>query len=211
MLTTPGAASGTVAFMSPEQVRGEELDARTDLFSFGLVLYEMTTGRPAFPGNTSGVIAEAILNRAPIPLEQLNPELPPKLEEIVNKAIEKNRKLRYQHAADIRTDLQRLKRDIEAGGTADFLMRESLTLRPRKARWIAVATSAAVLAALAVSSVYFWRTHHPSKLTEKDTIVLADFKNTTGDPVFDETLKQGLRVQLEQSPFLNILSDQKAS
>ena len=211
MLTTPGAAIGTVAFMSPEQVRGEELDARTDLFSFGLVLYEMTTGRPAFPGNTSGVIAEAILNRAPIPLEQLNPELPPKLEEIVNKAIEKNRKLRYQHAADIRTDLQGLKRDIEAGGTADSLMRESLTLRPRKARWIAVATSAAVLAALAVSSVYFWRTHHPSKLTEKDTIVLADFKNTTGDPVFDETLKQGLRVQLEQSPFLNILSDQKVS
>jgi serine/threonine protein kinase len=115
LLTTPGAAIGTVAYMSPEQVRGEELDARTDLFSFGLVLYEMATGRPAFPGNTSGVITEAILNRAPIPLERLNPELPPKLEEIVNKAIEKDRKLRYQHAADIRTDLQRLKRDTESG------------------------------------------------------------------------------------------------
>jgi serine/threonine protein kinase len=115
LLTSPGAAIGTVAFMSPEQVRGEVLDARTDLFSFGLVLYEMATGRPAFPGNTSGVITEAILNRAPIPLERLNPGLPPKLEEIVNKAIEKDRKLRYQHAADIRTDLQRLKRDTDSG------------------------------------------------------------------------------------------------
>jgi len=115
LLTTPGAVVGTVAYMSPEQVRGEELDARTDLFSFGLVFYEMATGQPAFPGNTSGVITEAILNRAPVPLERLNPELPPRLEEIVNKAIEKDRKLRYQHAADIRTDLQRLKRDTESG------------------------------------------------------------------------------------------------
>jgi serine/threonine protein kinase/Tol biopolymer transport system component len=115
LLTTPGSAIGTVAFMSPEQVRGEELDARTDLFSFGLVLYEMAAGRPAFPGNTSGVITEAILNRAPLPLEQLNPELPPKLEEIINKAIEKDRNLRYQHASDIRTDLQRLKRDSTSG------------------------------------------------------------------------------------------------
>ena len=117
LLTTPGAAIGTVAFMSPEQVRGEELDARTDLFSFGLVLYEMATGRLGFPGATSGVIAEAILNRAPLPLEQLNPNLPPKLPEIVNKAIEKDRKLRYQHASDIRTDLQRLKRDSTSGSS----------------------------------------------------------------------------------------------
>ena len=115
LLTSPGAAVGTVAFMSPEQVRGEELDARSDLFSFGSVLYEMATGRPAFPGNTSGVITEAILNRVPLPLDQLNSQLPPKLEEIVNKAIEKDRKLRYQHASDIRTDLQRLKRDSTSG------------------------------------------------------------------------------------------------
>jgi serine/threonine protein kinase/Tol biopolymer transport system component len=115
LLTSPGAAVGTVAFMSPEQVRGEELDARTDLFSFGLVLYEMVAGRPAFTGNTSGVITEAILNRAPVPLEQLNPAVPPKLAEIVSKAIEKDRKLRYQHASDIRTDLQRLKRDSTSG------------------------------------------------------------------------------------------------
>jgi serine/threonine protein kinase len=118
LLTTPGAAVGTVAFMSPEQVRGEELDARSDLFSFGLVLYEMAAGRPAFPGNTSGVITEAILNRAPVPLTRFNPETPPKLGEIINKAIEKDRKLRYQHASDIRTDLQRLKRDTESGRLA---------------------------------------------------------------------------------------------
>jgi Tol biopolymer transport system component/serine/threonine protein kinase len=115
LLTTPGAALGTVAFMSPEQVRGEDLDARTDLFSFGLVLYEMAAGRPAFPGNTSGVITEAILNRAPAPLEQFNPQLPPRLGEIVNKAIEKDRKLRYQTASDLRADLQRLRRDSESG------------------------------------------------------------------------------------------------
>jgi serine/threonine protein kinase len=111
LLTTPGAALGTVAFMSPEQVRGEDLDSRTELFSFGLVLYEMATGRPAFPGNTSGVITEAILNRTPMPPAHLNPELASKLEEIINKALEKDRKLRYQHASDIRTDLQRLRRD----------------------------------------------------------------------------------------------------
>jgi eukaryotic-like serine/threonine-protein kinase len=115
LLTTPGAAVGTVAFMSPEQVRGEELDARSDLFSFGLVLYEMAAGRPAIPGNTSGVITEAILNRAPVPLARFNPEVPPKLEEIIGKAIEKDRRLRYQHASDFRTDLQRLKRDTGSG------------------------------------------------------------------------------------------------
>jgi eukaryotic-like serine/threonine-protein kinase len=116
LLTTPGAAVGTVAFMSPEQVRGEELDARSDLFSFGLVLYEMAAGRPAFPGNTSGVITEAILNRAPVPLARFNPEVPPKLEEIINKALEKDRKLRYQHASDLLTDLQRLRRDTGDSG-----------------------------------------------------------------------------------------------
>src|ERR1700686_320496 len=124
MLTTPGDAIGTVAFMSPEQVRGEELDARTDLFSFGLVLYEMATGRPAFPGNTSGIITDGILNRAPAPVARFNPEVPPKLEEIINKSIEKDRKLRYQHASDIRTDLTRLKRESDS---AHALARGSVT------------------------------------------------------------------------------------
>jgi serine/threonine protein kinase len=119
LLTSPGTAVGTIAYMSPEQARGEGLDARTDLFSFGAVLYEMATGRMAYPGNSAAVIHDAILNRAPAPLGKLNPELPPKLEEVIGKALEKERKLRYQNAADIRTDLQRLKRDTESGKTAE--------------------------------------------------------------------------------------------
>jgi eukaryotic-like serine/threonine-protein kinase len=111
LLTDPGTLMGTMAYMSPEQARGEELDARTDLFSFGAVLYEMTSGQMAFLGNTAAVIYEAILNREPVPLATLKPELPPKLDEIIGKALEKDRKLRYQSAADIRTDLLRLKRD----------------------------------------------------------------------------------------------------
>jgi serine/threonine protein kinase/tetratricopeptide (TPR) repeat protein len=206
LLTTPGAVIGTVAFMSPEQVRGEELDARTDLFSLGLVLYEMAAGRPAFPGNTSGVVIEAILNRAPVPLVRYNPEIPPKLEEIINKTLEKDRKLRYQHASDIRTDLQRLKRDRESA-TVPSNIDAPLLPQPRKAWWIGV-TTVGFLAALTVSGVYFSRSRHSSKLTERDTVVLGAFANTTGDPVFDETLRQGFSVELEQSPFLSLVSEE---
>jgi len=153
LLTTPGAAVGTVAFMSPEQVRGEDLDARTDLFSFGLVLYEMATGRPAFPGNTSGVITDGILNRSPVPLARLNPELPPKLEEIIGKATEKDCKLRYQHASDIRTDLHRLKRDKDSGraSAADPISFTAATPRStlRRNLWIPLAIGVAVVSAVA--------------------------------------------------------------
>jgi serine/threonine protein kinase/tetratricopeptide (TPR) repeat protein len=213
LLTTPGAAVGTVAYMSPEQVRGEELDARTDLFSFGLVLYEMAAGRPAFLGNTSGVITEAILNRAPTPLTRINPDLPPKLEEIINKALEKDCKLRYQHAFDLRTDLHRLKRDTDLARIAVTGTGTSLAPQSAKTRWIAAIVTIVVFAALAISGFYFrfWRSRESPKLTDKDTIVIADFANSTGEPIFDDTLKQALSVALRQSPFLNVLSDNRVS
>ena len=206
-LTRPGTLIGTLVYMSPEQVRGEEIDLRSDLFSFGLVLYEMATGRQAFTGNTSGVIADSILNRAPIPAGRVNPELPPKLEEIIAKALEKDRKLRYQNASDIRTDLQRLKRDSDSGRAAVAAQVESRPAR-KSIRWAAVAGATIVLSGLAVGGwLFFSRKAHA--LTDKDTIVLADFTNTTGDTVFDGTLRQGLEVQLEQSPFLSIVPDQQ--
>jgi serine/threonine protein kinase len=209
LLTSPGTALGTVAFMSPEQVRGEEVDARSDLFSFGLVLYEMATGQHAFPGTTFGVITEAILNRAPIPPRQSNPKLPPMLEEIINKALEKNRQLRYQSAAHIRADLQRLKRLAESDGLPIATNRKVAALRRYFSKHtLVVVVVAGLLSAAGISSTYLRRPNSP-KLTEKDTVVLADFANSTGDPVFDDTLKQGLAVQLAQSPLLNILPDQK--
>jgi serine/threonine protein kinase len=206
LLTSPGSAMGTVAYMSPEQARGEELDARTDLFSFGAVLYEMATGRMAFSGNTSAVIHDAILNRTPVPLTQATSCLPPGLELIVNKALEKDRRLRYQHAADIRTDLQRLKRDSDSGRASAVQAGSKRSKKFTSPRWL-VATGAIVIVGLVVGTwLFFFRSRHP--LTEKDTIVLADFTNTTGDPVFNGTLRQALAVQLEQSPFLSLISEQ---
>jgi eukaryotic-like serine/threonine-protein kinase len=205
LLTSPGIAIGTIAYMSPEQARDEDLDARTDLFSFGAVLYEMATGQMAFPGNSAAVIHDGILNRTPASASQVNQGLPARLDEIIEKAMEKDRKLRYQSAADIRTDLQRLKRDTESARiqtTPDA----GTTARLRK-RWKAILSAAVALAALTAVSYYYF--HSTPKLTDKDTIVLADFTNTTGDPVFDGALRQGLSVQLEQSPFLSLVSEQQ--
>jgi serine/threonine protein kinase/tetratricopeptide (TPR) repeat protein len=213
-LTSPGAAMGTVSYMSPEQVRAKELDARTDLFSFGVVLYEMATGILPFRGESSGVIFKAILDGAPTPPVRLNPDVPPKLEDIINKALEKERTLRYQHASEIRTDLQRLKRDSESGHSP-AASSVAVAVDRVSASWVAkvwkIAVPVLLLASL-VASGFYYRSHQQSQhLTEKDTIVLSDFANSTGDPIFDDTLKTALTVSLRQSPFLNVLPDRQVA
>src|SRR6202162_1618355 len=223
-LSTPGAAMGTLTYMSPEQARGKELDGRTDIFSFGLVLYEMATGKQTFSGSSSAEIFDAILNHAPVAPVRLNPEVPAELEHIISKALEKDKKLRYQSAAEVRTDLQRLKRDTESGRPAAVAVEAepvsassvsaaspaqppiagkspAVSAVPAKApavRWPILAGVAVVAVVLGVGGgLFFSRRAHA--LTEKDTIVLADFTNTTGDSVFDDTLKQALAVDLGQS------------
>jgi serine/threonine protein kinase/tetratricopeptide (TPR) repeat protein len=203
-LTSPGAALGTVAYMSPEQVRGKELDSRTDLFSFGAVLYEMCTGTLPFRGETSGIIFDSIMNRAPVPPVRLNPDVPSELERIINKALEKDRNLRYQHAADMRTDLQRLKRDSES---ARVPAATSAAAKSHLGIWKLIIPVAIVV--LAVGGYLYL--HRTPKLSDKDTVVLTDFANSTGDPVFDDTLKTALNVSLRQSPFLNVLSDSEVA
>jgi serine/threonine protein kinase len=199
-LTNPGTTMGTIAYMSPEQARAKELDHRTDLFSFGAVLYEMATGQQPFRGESEATIYDAILNRDPVAPTKFNRQIPARLEEIIHKALEKDRTLRYQNAADIRADLQRLKRD-----TSSHKLPAAESRSPRIARlpWISGAVALVILAIVA-GDKYF---HRPPRLTENDTIVIADFTNATGDPVFDNTLKTGLTVSLRQSPFLHVLSD----
>jgi tetratricopeptide (TPR) repeat protein/predicted Ser/Thr protein kinase len=199
-LTNPGMAIGTVAYMSPEQARGEDVDVRTDLFSFGAVFYEMATGHRAFDGNTAAVVFDAILNRDPEPLVRLNPRLPQGLEHIIKKALQKERQDRYQSAAEIVTDLKA----IETGAQVRAAVGRAASKRKQ---WLAALAVLAVAVVIAI--VFGIRQRQSHKLTEHDTLVLADFNNSTGDPVFDDTLKQAISVQLAQSPFLNILSDAK--
>ena len=240
-LTSAGALLGTVAYMSPEQIRMKELDTRTDLFSFGAVLYEMATGRMPFDGESTGVVYAEILHHQPAPASHLSSAVPPALDDIIADCLEKDRDRRYQLASEVRADLKQLKHELilqgaittdgeepgvlSSGTGVPEHSRRTVSTRSRRASavtqtipaeparhflWKVAIPAGVILFALVAGGLYY-RLHQGKRLTEKDTIVLADFANSTGDPVFDDTLKTALSVALNQSPFLNVLSDNKVS
>jgi tetratricopeptide (TPR) repeat protein len=208
-LSTPGTTLGTMAYMSPEQARGEELDARTDLFSFGIVLYEIVTGRPAFSGHTSALIFDAILHASPVAPVRLNTACPQELEHIINKALEKDRGMRYQSAAEMHADLKRLRRDTGSRRELEPVHDVSASVRRLATNRRALAAGGIALVVIAGAAVVLLTYRRAPALTARDSLVLADFVNTTGETVFDGTLRQALAVQLEQSPYLHVIGDQR--
>jgi serine/threonine protein kinase/Tfp pilus assembly protein PilF len=199
-LTKTGIAMGTAAYMSPEQVRGGNIDSRTDIFSFGLVLYEMATGQRAFPGDSLDQIGEAILYAEPQAIRKINPNLPAELELIVSKAINKDREQRYQSAAELLLDLEKLKWKTELRRGAAEILRSQWTI-----------SAAVVLIAALIAGGLYYRSRPRQGLTQKDAVVLADFTNSTGEKVFDSTLRQTLSQIVNQSPLLKVISDNKVT
>jgi tetratricopeptide (TPR) repeat protein len=228
-LTGSGSTLGTIAYMSPEQARGQDLDGRSDIFSLGLVIYEMVTGRQAFTGETTAVIFDGILNRTPLAPSEINADVPPELERVIARAIEKDRGARYQRAADLVAELKPLRRSADAAApstTTTAAARQgspsgsawpsavtqtaaapaTVPVRQGRPRWVRALPLAAVV--MIVAAIAAWQLRGPSQaLADSDIILIGDFENSTGDAVFDGTLKQALAVKLEESPFLNVLSD----
>ena len=194
-VTAAGAVAGTASYMSPEQIRGERLDGRTDLFSFGVTLYQMTTGGLPFSGEDAIEVCQAVLSTSPQPASQLRAELPKEMEAIIERCLQKDREVRIQHAADLSAALAKLKHSRESGALIEGVRRRTL-----------LSAGVTVTMLVILAAVVWWKMQ-PVRLTEKDSVVLADFVNETTDPVFSEALKAGLLADLGQSPFLNILSE----